>query len=69
MFKMFYHIFAGVFAHCQMYAANGPVNLSPAKPSAGKASEISFKSSPVSFMFNDPMLFSKFSIFVVPREM
>ena len=58
--------FDGVFATSQAYLDNAAVFLSPATSLMGIASQISFKSSCVSFTAKDPMLLSRFVTLIVP---
>jgi len=65
MFSLF-NYFGGVVANFQLYCDKLWFSRFPAISATGTASEISFKSSSVSFTIRDPMLFSKFFTLVVP---
>ena len=59
----------GVFANFHDQGMNCSNVLSPTTLSIDIASEISFRSSSVSFTLKEPMLLSRFFIFVVPGDM
>ena len=58
--------FDGVVAYVHLYFKKISNSRSPATSETGTASEISLKSSSVSFTDRDPMLLSRFLTLVVP---
>lgn len=60
--------FGGVSANFQEQRIKVSIVRSPTTSDIGIASVISFKSSLLSFTFNEPILLSRFFIFVVPTK-
>lgn len=63
-----HHFLGGVVENFQQNLEYISSSLSPATSSIGTDSEITFRSSSVSFKANDPMLLSRFLTLVVPVE-